>query len=154
LPLSIARGKSIQEHIADALLEGKVGVAYITRIFTPQRSEPGLDGIACGDTAEAHRVSFTKSFPVRAVLEWFIAGGAESRRPHADHQAFGPESLQRRPLDSLPARNRLVGSLRDDHLETVFRRSLWLRCLRRLPFLRSNRSDTKQDYGKRECRQV
>jgi hypothetical protein len=82
------RGHSHDQYILDALAEGLVDRAEITRVFAPQGADSRFHRIARHHTRKPHAVAIAKTIPVSAVFNRLVAGGSQARTQNAHTETF------------------------------------------------------------------
>ena len=123
--LGPAGGKGHHDDVLYSLLERFPGGAKIARVFSPERAQPRLHGIARGDAREPHSIALAETLPVRTVLTGTVHGRGEAGTEHAGGQANRPNRTFYKPVEPLTAGDRMIGTdLLDRHAQGQFGKRL------------------------------
>jgi hypothetical protein len=85
--------------------------AKISRIFAPQRAQPGVHSVSRNHAAQPYAVAFSKTIPARPVLKRLVTSRANRSANYSDSKTWRPDRLGDKPSPTLPSSNRLVGNL-------------------------------------------
>lgn len=103
-----ARGESHHDYVPHPPFEGLAGGAEIPWVFFPESANRRLHGIAGGDAGEPHPIAFAEALPMGPVLTRTVQGRAQARREQAASEAYRTDRALDRPIQPLPACERLI----------------------------------------------